>query len=202
MAWTVAKATKLIADVANEKQFLSRFIKNALINQSHKNWQHRIYSQQQLERRALIALKAAKRKAGLAEIWLRKQKVNVSSIVIKNDPPVVIKPAKIQSFEEQHRNYIKSKQWQKLKQLYRSDKNRKQECWRCNVTEIEKPHDFHHIHYRTFKCETLDDIIPLCRDCHNHIHNIHKAQTSKTIEQITIAEIPLLKISNDTSHKL
>lgn len=64
-------------------------------------------------------------------------------------------------------DYLKSHYWYDLKQRYKNSKL-KQECWCCDsVLNIV----YHHKTYKRLGHERLDDIIPVCRLCHQKIHD-------------------------------
>lgn len=173
MAWTKDKATKLIALVKNEKSFISNHIKLAEKNQNHPNWKAQKCSYYELEHKAKLELKRQVRKSLLAEKWLEKHGMIVSSSRV------------VSSFKTEHAAYLQSDNWKLLKEKYRSDISRKQECWGCGISHKIKAHDFHHLHYDSFKCETLDDIIPVCRSCHSEIHALHRKLKILSIQDVT-----------------
>ena len=76
--------------------------------------------------------------------------------------------------------YIKSNEWQKVRKKYFSSnmfktysKKNKWTCYVCD--EDNKPLDLHHRKYKRLGHEKIHiDLVPVCRDCHNHIHSLQK----------------------------
>lgn len=60
--------------------------------------------------------------------------------------------------------YLKSKHWHGLrKRVFR-------QCKKCLACGIDEDLEIHHIRYRRFE-ESNDDVIPLCRGCHQALHD-------------------------------
>jgi len=62
--------------------------------------------------------------------------------------------------------YLKSDEWKHKRELLMN--YYKWECQECN----NKATDIHHKTYDNIFCEKFEDLIPLCRKCHNKKHNI------------------------------
>lgn len=63
--------------------------------------------------------------------------------------------------------YLNSPQWKTIKrQRLAIDQYT---CQSCNQSGLSL--EVHHIHYRTFKSESLSDLISVCRNCHQAIHS-------------------------------
>ncbi len=73
-------------------------------------------------------------------------------------------------FKKYHKKYLQSQEWSKLKTQALSRANYK--CQLCNArNEL-------HIHHRTYNNignEDLDDLIVLCRKCHEKFHDTHSS---------------------------
>lgn len=64
-------------------------------------------------------------------------------------------------------DYLKSTEWNtRRKQVLKRDSY---SCKQCGITGV--PMEVHHITYKRLTCENLKDLVTLCRDCHQHIHN-------------------------------
>lgn len=62
--------------------------------------------------------------------------------------------------------YMQSEAWDaKRRQRLAIDNYTCQGCDRRN-----KPLDVHHVTYERFGRESMDDLLSLCRDCHNEVH--------------------------------
>lgn len=46
-------------------------------------------------------------------------------------------------------------------------------CQQCKIELTFKESHCHHINYKNLKFEKLSEIITLCRDCHNEVHEYH-----------------------------
>jgi hypothetical protein len=75
-----------------------------------------------------------------------------------------------------HREYLKSVTWQDIRQsVVDRDKNK---CKQCG----NKGYDVHHKHYKNWGNEKLEDLITLCRACHEQYHASQKGtRKSKAI---------------------
>lgn len=64
-------------------------------------------------------------------------------------------------------DYLLSLEWRALRRrvIIRS----KGICERCGVASVE---EVHHLTYKRFKKEQLRDLLGLCSECHEKIHNI------------------------------
>lgn len=63
--------------------------------------------------------------------------------------------------------YLDSPQWKTIKrQRLAIDQYT---CKSCNQSGLSL--EVHHLHYRTFKSESLSDLISVCRNCHEAIHS-------------------------------
>lgn len=64
-------------------------------------------------------------------------------------------------------DYIKSSYWEDVKSRYRKSKL-PQNCSRCGRNNRIV---FHHVTYKRLGHEWLQDLLPVCWDCHNKIHD-------------------------------
>lgn len=63
--------------------------------------------------------------------------------------------------------YLDSPQWKAIKrQRLAMDQYTCQSCYQSGLSL-----EVHHLHYRTFKSESLSDLISVCRNCHEAIHS-------------------------------
>lgn len=70
------------------------------------------------------------------------------------------------SWQAKYNKYMKSKTWDK-KRRARLEKDR-YTCQDCGATD--KPLDVHHLTYERMGKEHIDDIISVCRSCHDSRH--------------------------------
>jgi hypothetical protein len=75
-----------------------------------------------------------------------------------------IEQPKEKTFKENYLDYISSSQWERIR-------NAKIEevggiCERCGVSKYSERLEVHHLHYKTFKHESLSDLQVLCHKCH------------------------------------
>lgn len=64
-----------------------------------------------------------------------------------------------------HQEYINSPKWKAKRQMVLERDN-----FRCRKCGTGKNLDVHHITYDHLGNEPLDDLVTLCRDCHNDVH--------------------------------
>ena len=67
-----------------------------------------------------------------------------------------------------YQDYLRSEHWANLKRRYRHSKLEKC-CFVCGATD--RPIEFHHRTYKRIGAEWLQDIVPLCRGCHELTHS-------------------------------
>ena len=68
--------------------------------------------------------------------------------------------------------YIQSDEWQKVKRRYRKSKL-PQFCQGCGRAHVE----YHHRTYERLGHEKLSDLVPVCRECHEAIHEAYRRGT-------------------------
>lgn len=68
-------------------------------------------------------------------------------------------------------HYLRSHQWQKLRQIVME-----RDSYRCQVWLDHPGEEVHHRTYARFGHEDLDDLITLCRECHDAITTIVRRQ--------------------------
>jgi hypothetical protein len=66
--------------------------------------------------------------------------------------------------------YLCSPHWRGIRTQYRSAEDRPQNCINCGADRFE----LHHKTYERLGAEELDDLIPLCRDCHQLVHVLER----------------------------
>ena len=64
--------------------------------------------------------------------------------------------------------YLKSAQWKALRLA--TLKRDHYTCQQCGIDNV--PLDVHHIHYNNLGNEPLEDLVCVCRSCHQEIHNL------------------------------
>ncbi len=91
------------------------------------------------------------------QLWKQKKKNKKHKNKVKLRKVVFIQP--------KYKDYIKSKDWKKRRDLYY--KTHKKECVVCQ--SIRKV-GLHHISYKHLGREHDDDLVPLCWTCHQDYH--------------------------------
>ena len=72
----------------------------------------------------------------------------------------------------QYLNYLNSTEWRIRRNA--AIKASGEKCARCgSVNSLE----VHHLHYRTLGCESLTDLLVVCKECHKHEDAKRDAQT-------------------------
>jgi len=69
---------------------------------------------------------------------------------------------------EDKAKHLKSNYWKNLKKVVRFRADNK-----CEICGSKKQLELHHLHYRTLTKENPEDVILLCRDCHQKQHNYY-----------------------------
>lgn len=72
-------------------------------------------------------------------------------------------------YRQWKQQYLKSPEWKALKSKVLNRDNFT--CQSCNTDGI--PLEVHHITYQNFGNENLSDLVSLCRNCHQSIHDKH-----------------------------
>lgn len=73
---------------------------------------------------------------------------------------------------EEYDNYINSPAWRAMRQKY-WDSKLPNDCYCCGTPRHPGMH-IHHKTYKRFGNEYLMDLIPVCQDCHDKIHDLHR----------------------------
>lgn len=68
------------------------------------------------------------------------------------------------SIEDEYKEYINSKEWRKLRALKLEQAGER--CERCGLSKWSTKLEVHHIDYKHFKRERLEDLQVLCPECH------------------------------------
>ena len=77
---------------------------------------------------------------------------------------------------EEYRKYLQSDQWKAKRRLVLEFMGYK--CVKCRKQLTESTANIHHLSYERVRNETLDDLIPLCKECHKLEHSkTHLLQT-------------------------
>lgn len=96
--------------------------------------------------------------------------------ILKQPQPVVVKPhiPPYTTFDKQ--TYLKSPQWQTLRKAVL--KRDLYVCQSCKSSGV--PLEVHHITYTRLGNELLSDLVSVCRDCHQSIHDQYGYDYSNT----------------------
>ena len=78
-----------------------------------------------------------------------------------------------EQFKQRYYDYINSDAWTKIRKLYYNSSIAKK-CYICDVPYSEENLDLHHLHYNTFMHERIQDLVYLCRKCHELVHETHR----------------------------
>lgn len=79
--------------------------------------------------------------------------------------------------KEEHRAFIASLDWQKIRARFFASKLWKGRCETCLREDV--PVDLHHKSYKRFGgSERLTDLIALCRTCHTETHKLNRKNGS------------------------
>lgn len=100
--------------------------------------------------------------------WLKEKRLDQHSSSSKTAIQNTLSPYKYSVFFKdfpQYKRYIKSKEWQQKKN--ERLKKDQQVCKHCGST---RNLEVHHKTYKNFGRESIDDLITLCRDCHEKMH--------------------------------
>jgi hypothetical protein len=103
-------------------------------------------------------------------------------------------PNKIYLSRLEYRSYIQSNEWMLVKKRYLNSKLPK-DCYCCGKKYGTYKIEFHHRTYKRLGCERLLDIVPVCRECHQGIHDM------KSMKLISLWSATK-KIKRKTSKKL
>jgi|GEM_PF-1531507 len=87
--------------------------------------------------------------------------------------------------------YLRSDEWQTLRKMVLDTG-----C-NCQLCKDVKATDVHHLVYRNLVDVTVNDLVPVCRDCHNLIHKAIKdgwiSQDSKDFDELKQKTLHLLE---------
>lgn len=83
--------------------------------------------------------------------------------------------------KKEYRKYLKSKEWKSIKKkIRRRDKNQ------CRICFYSKNLNVHHMTYRRIFKENCNDLILLCKRCHDKLHKISKSKGINYFEAFRI----------------
>lgn len=63
-----------------------------------------------------------------------------------------------------HNRYLQSDEWRKIRQSVLM-----RDGYLCQCCKVSKATEVHHLHYQTWRRESEDDLISLCRNCHEFV---------------------------------
>ncbi len=100
-------------------------------------------------------------------------------------------------------HYLRSDHWQNLRIAKLASVNAK--CFYCWKRDLSN--DVHHLIYRNWRDATLDDLVVLCRECHELYHRVlhqHKDELSQLLKGIdrAVRTIKLVRIAEGKSPKI
>jgi hypothetical protein len=84
---------------------------------------------------------------------------------------------KIKLTRKEYYSYIQSSEWKSIKLKYLRS-NLPKDCFGCNKEYGTYQIEFHHRTYKRLGCERLMDIVPVCRQCHQAIHDLSENDIS------------------------
>lgn len=73
-----------------------------------------------------------------------------------------------------YQQYLESDHWNNLRARFWASKMHRGERWVCGSSRGRL--EVHHRSYRRIGKERLNDLIPLCRDCHEKTHEIDRTR--------------------------
>lgn len=76
------------------------------------------------------------------------------------------------TYRDNYNAYIQSKAWRAKREQYWNSKL-PQECYCCGTPRRAGFH-LHHRTYKNLGNERLMDLVPVCPECHDFIHYVHK----------------------------
>lgn len=79
-----------------------------------------------------------------------------------------------------YETYLQSPHWRRIRIQYRQS-----HPWLCGVCGATELLELHHKTYERIGSERLDDLIPLCAQCHPLVHQLHQEQIA-TLDPTTI----------------
>jgi hypothetical protein len=98
---------------------------------------------------------------------------------------------------EYREEYLKSNEWKTLRELVL-----KIDC-NCQCCRSRKANDVHHLVYRNIVDITIGDLIPVCRSCHEYIHQaIDDGWISQDSKRFNEIKNLTLNILDDEDYKL
>jgi 5-methylcytosine-specific restriction endonuclease McrA len=77
-----------------------------------------------------------------------------------------------------YRDFLKSNHWRMTRSRYWKSKLPKV-CGCCGTSD--KPLELHHKTYKRIGMERLNDLILLCRECHQGTHDVHSENNNKNL---------------------
>lgn len=174
----------------DEKQFINSFKQKFRSSEKRNQITHRT-PESVIHSLATKALNEKKFELGyvseIPELKINRKKKDLAAFfgrakreAKKNQPkPIIhnVKKTPKDDWRVEYERYINSKAWRDVRQKYRADSTRYQDCWSCMAPANSVQIHFHHLHYNSLMHETLDDIIPLCVECHKNLH--HKYDIAK-----------------------
>lgn len=83
-----------------------------------------------------------------------------------------------------YKEYLQSKHWKNLKKRYKNSKL----IQKCYICDSNKNINIHHKTYKRIGNERLNDLIPLCKECHYLTHKALKISNSQNLSLWNMAK--------------
>ncbi len=96
-------------------------------------------------------------------------------VTIENQPLAQIiekeKKKRQKERKREYNEYLNTPKWKKIKkEAHVRDEGK---CQMCKHNVWLSQSDCHHLHYRNFKFEKLEDVVTTCKFCHDQLHKYH-----------------------------
>lgn len=89
--------------------------------------------------------------------------------------------------DAEYKKHIDSDEWRKFRKIVFLHYGRV--CIACKATKEIDVHHRTYIAWKLGRAETLAEVIPLCRECHDELHSIHRSKTLNPDKAKTIAAV-------------
>lgn len=90
--------------------------------------------------------------------------------------------------------YMRSPRWQKKRQTVFNYYGKR--CYACRTT---KGHiHVHHLDYSRLGNERLQDLMPLCADCHKTVTTIYRRNRRRGLRRVTMEYVKMMRNRNST----
>ncbi len=83
--------------------------------------------------------------------------------------------------KQTYKEYLQSDHWRTFRKQYFLERNSKG----CEFCKANVPLDLHHRTYARVGREKSSDVIPLCRSCHDEVHDLQRNHGAKNLQVAT-----------------